>query len=78
MMVCLKYFLPISCGLLIGVSIWELYLPRSAAAVVPYILAGGSILFGLVVFARLLVSNAFAPSINVGGAWQLPAAKGGA
>jgi NADH-quinone oxidoreductase subunit H len=78
MMVCLKYFLPISCGLLIGVCVWELYLPRSAAVVVPYILAGGSILFGLVVFARVLVSNAFAPSINVGGAWQLPAAKGGA
>jgi NADH-quinone oxidoreductase subunit H len=78
MMVCLKYFLPISCGLLLGVCVWDLYVPRPVAAVVPYILAGGSVLFAVAVFARLLVSNAFAPSVQVGGAWQLPSVKGGA
>jgi NADH-quinone oxidoreductase subunit H len=76
MMVCLKYFLPTSCGLLLGVCAWSLYVPRSVATAVPYILAGGSILFGVAVLARILLSNAFAPSVRVGGAWQLPAAKG--
>jgi NADH-quinone oxidoreductase subunit H len=78
MMVCLKYFLPISCGLLIGVCVWELYLPRSAAKGVTYVLTGGTLLFGLGVLASVLRSNQFAPSIRVGGAWQLPVAKGGA
>ena len=39
-MVCLKYFLPISCGLLLGICAWELYLPQNIASVVPYVLAG--------------------------------------
>ena len=28
MMTCLKYFLPISCVLLLGVCVWELYVPN--------------------------------------------------
>jgi NADH-quinone oxidoreductase subunit H len=77
MMVCLKYFLPISCGLLLGVCIWELVVPRDVANGVATALAVGSILFTVAVFVRILFSEAFAPSIKVGGAWQLPAAKGG-
>ncbi len=78
MMVCLKYFLPISCGLLLGVCIWELYLPRPIAKGMTYVLTGGTLLFGLGVLVSVLRSSAFAPSVKLGGAWQLPTAKGGA
>lgn len=76
MMVCLKYFLPISCGLLLGVCVWELFLPRQAAKVVPYVLSGGTLLFGLGVFASLLRPGRFAPSVRLAGVWKTAAGKG--
>ena len=39
MMTCLKYFLPISCFLLLAVCVWNLTVPRPAAEVVRYALA---------------------------------------
>jgi NADH-quinone oxidoreductase subunit H len=47
MMACWKYFLPLSCGLLLGVCAWQLFVPTSVAEVVPYVLTGGTVL-GLV------------------------------
>jgi NADH-quinone oxidoreductase subunit H len=46
MMACLKYFLPISCVLLLGVSVWQLAIPyvvvgnQLILSLVPYLMAG--------------------------------------
>ncbi|OWK46446.1 NADH-ubiquinone oxidoreductase chain H [Fimbriiglobus ruber] len=76
MMTCLKYFLPISCGLLLGACAWQLYIPASAAEVVRYALAGGSALFVAGVLASLLVVKGDVPSGRLAGVWaKAPAAE---
>ena len=47
MMTCLKYFLPISCILLIGVCLWQLLVPNSVGMVWKYVSSLGSIVFVL-------------------------------
>ncbi len=80
MMTCLKYFLPISCVLLVGVCLWQLMVPAAVARVVSYALAFGTAGLILIVFASLFRSpgTAFAPPGQLPGAWdgqpQLPAA----
>jgi NADH-quinone oxidoreductase subunit H len=44
MMACLKYMLPISCALLLGVSFWQLVVPRIAAVIVQGLLVVGCLL----------------------------------
>jgi NADH-quinone oxidoreductase subunit H len=40
MMTCLKYLLPLSCVLLLGVSLWQVAVPPQVRHVVPYVLFG--------------------------------------
>jgi len=54
MMTCLKYFLPISCALVIGVGVWQLYLAAAVGEATRYLLAGGTVLFALGVGLSLL------------------------
>ena len=72
MMTCLKYFLPISCVLLVGVCLWQLVIPTTVASVVKYILAIGCAVGILAVFVSLFRSagTAFAPSGQLPGAWE--------
>ncbi len=69
MMTCLKYFLPISCGLLIAVCVWLLYLPAPIAQIIRYTLAGGSVLFVLGVLVSLLVTKSDIPRGELPGVW---------
>ena len=73
MMTCLKYFLPISCVLLIGVCLWQLAVPSAVASGVKFALAFGCAVFALGVFASLFCSAGTA-SVPAG---QLPGAWGG-
>ncbi len=72
MMTCLKYFLPISCVLLVGVCLWQLAIPVTVAVVVKYILAFGCAGGALIVFASLFRSagTATAPPGKLPGAWE--------
>ncbi len=54
MMTCLKYFLPISCALVIGVGAWQLYVASVVGEGVRYALAGASVLFTVGVGLSLL------------------------
>ncbi len=80
MMTCLKYFLPMSCVLLVGVCLWQLVIPAGVAQVVKYVLSFGCVGSSLIVFASLFRSSgtAFAPTGQLPGAWdgqpKLPAA----
>ena len=53
MMTCLKYLLPISCALLLGVSVWQVVVPPNVAALVRYVFAGATLL--LVVWAAFML-----------------------
>jgi len=54
MMTCLKYFLPISCVLVVGVGVWQLYVAPVVGDTTRYALAGGSVLFVVGVGLSLL------------------------
>ena len=68
---CLRYFLPISCVLLVGVCLWLLVAPPWLTAATRYVLGIGSAVFMLVVFVSLFRSagTAFAPRGQLPGAW---------
>jgi NADH-quinone oxidoreductase subunit H len=54
MMTCLKYFLPMSCVLLVGVCLWQLLVPAEVAGVTKYVLAVGTAVAFLAVGLSLL------------------------
>ncbi len=57
MMACLKYLLPISCALLLGVSVWQLLMPPLGQVVFQFVLAFACVgLFGLMCW-RLFTTN---------------------
>jgi NADH-quinone oxidoreductase subunit H len=72
MMTCLKYFLPISCVLLVGVCVWQLLVPVGVMHAVTYILAFGCAGGTVIVFASLFRSagTASAPPGALPGAWE--------
>jgi NADH-quinone oxidoreductase subunit H len=72
MMTCLKYFLPMSCVLLVGVCVWQLVVPSALANAVKYILAFGCVIGSIAVIGSLFRSpgTAAAPSGALPGAWE--------
>lgn len=81
MMACLKYFLPISCGLLIGVCLWQAFAPSDMKAVMPYVLAGGTVALVAAVAASLFRAPGDLVRGELGGVWaavprQQPAGRG--
>jgi NADH-quinone oxidoreductase subunit H len=58
MMLCLKYMLPISCSLLLGVSLWQLAVPRIPAAIAQGLL----VILCLAVPVWAMVKAAFSPT----------------
>ena len=69
MMTCLKYFLPISCVLLLGVCVWQLYIPKAVGDGVKCVLAGGTIASILGVSISLFRPLQHAPAGQLPGAW---------
>ena len=69
MMTCLKYFLPISCVLLLGVCLWELYVPAAVGSVWRYASAFGCVAFVLGLAFRLLTAPLSMPRGELPGAW---------
>ena len=72
MMTCLKYFLPISCVLLVGVCLWQLLVPPTITNIVKFMLSFGS-LFSLIVLAISLLrpGNFAAPRGKLPGAFAV-------
>jgi NADH-quinone oxidoreductase subunit H len=63
MMACLKYMLPISCVLLLGVSFWQLAVPRILAVIVQGLLVIGC----LAVPVRGMIKAAISPTVGLTG-----------
>ena len=71
MMTCLKYLLPISCVLLMGVSLWQLAVPTLAIQIVSYALFGLSVLLLLWGIVSLGTAAGPPPGAVMPSAWQL-------
>lgn len=69
MMTCLKYFLPISCVLLLGVCVWGLYVPASVGTVWRYASAFVCLAFVVGLVVRLLTAPLTMPRGELPGAW---------
>ena len=69
MMTCLKYFLPISCVLLLGVCVWELYVPSAVGTVWRYASAFGCLAVVVGLAVRLLTAPLTMPRGELPGAW---------
>jgi NADH-quinone oxidoreductase subunit H len=67
MMTCLKYLLPISCVLLLGVSVWQVALPGTVLYWCRFVLAGLCVLGMLWVIFKLFFGGPAAPFIEVPG-----------
>jgi NADH-quinone oxidoreductase subunit H len=66
MMTCIKYLLPISCVLLVGVSLWQLLVPGLVRANLKYLLAGVCVAFLAGVIVRLITTRHQLPAIVTG------------
>jgi NADH-quinone oxidoreductase subunit H len=62
MMTCLKYLLPISCVLLLGVSVWQVVVPPEVSIFVKYILAGGILLLLLATTFKIVTTPSKLPT----------------
>src|SRR5262245_32909584 len=69
MMTCLKYLLPISCFLLLGVSLWEVLVRPHVGLYVNYVLAGVCALLMLWMMFKLITTRSKLPTPPVAAPW---------
>jgi len=70
MMTCLKYFLPMSCVLLVGVCLWELFVPSVVGQVWRWVSAAACALGVLVLLVQMLTKALPGPKSGLPGAWE--------
>src|SRR5205807_5378523 len=73
MMTCLKYFLPISCFLLLGVSVWQV----GVAAWTPWLkypMALACVGLFVTMVVKIVLTPSTLPVAGLSGMWNLPAA----
>src|SRR5262249_45286153 len=69
MMTCLKYLLPISCVLLLGVSLWYLVMPQFVLDYLKYVIAAVAVLFLVVMVYRAATTTTIPRMGGIPGAW---------
>jgi NADH-quinone oxidoreductase subunit H len=69
MMTCLKYLLPISCGLLLGVSLWEVLLRPYLGGWFHYVLAGGCVAGLALLIFKVVTTPSKLPTPSVAAPW---------
>jgi NADH-quinone oxidoreductase subunit H len=67
---CLKYLLPISCGLLLGVSLWEVAMPGSVLHYLKYPAAIGCLLLVLLMLVKVVTTRSQLPFAGVTPMWR--------
>ena len=70
MMTCLKYLLPLSCALLLGVSLWQVAMPPVVSVYVKYVIGTGCALFLIWVIVRLFTTRSMLPTGGVPTYWN--------
>jgi NADH-quinone oxidoreductase subunit H len=76
MMVCLKYLLPISCGLLVGVSLWSALMPAAIQDWFRYVLFAVCVGCGLWVVVQWLTFASAPPGSAMPGMWRMTSITG--
>src|SRR5262245_26188423 len=76
MMTCLKYLLPISCVLLMGVSLWQLLLPHAVQAVAWWAIFGMCMVLLAMAVWKVLTWTSPPPGSAMPGMWRLEDALG--
>ncbi len=71
MITCLKYLLPISCLLLVGVALWQLLVPAVVAQIFPYLACGACLLALLMGIRTILVFYSAPPGSAMPGMWRV-------
>jgi len=69
MMTCLKYFLPISCGLLLGVCVWELYVPNAVENGWKLLSAFATLAAAVLLVVKLFTGPLTTPNGELPGVW---------
>jgi NADH-quinone oxidoreductase subunit H len=77
MMTCLKYLVPISCVLLMGVSLWQLVLPWWIARYFNWVMFAGSIVVLAILIQKVLTLVSSTPGSIMPGARRLSELPGG-
>jgi NADH-quinone oxidoreductase subunit H len=72
MMTCLKYLLPISCALLLLVSVWQILVPANVRYLVWIAIAALSVGVTVFVTVRMLTLRMPPPLTGMPGAWNVP------
>jgi NADH-quinone oxidoreductase subunit H len=70
MTTCLKYLLPISCVLLVGVCLWQLLVPTDWREAFRLVLAFGSLGLAVLAVARVLTKPGDVPAGELAGVWE--------
>lgn len=70
MMTCLKYLLPISCVLLVGVSLWHLIVPQFIQTIFPWVLFAVSAGLVTLVIKQVLAFASAPPGTAMPSMWQ--------
>jgi NADH-quinone oxidoreductase subunit H len=69
MMTCLKYLLPISCVLLLGVSLWQVAVPETVTRVFQYVSAGACVLAAVWMMFKVITTPHTLPFRGVPEDW---------
>ncbi len=72
MMTCLKYLLPISCALLMGVSLWMLLVPGPVIHYFPWALFAVCVLAFLAALRQLVVWSSLTPGVGMPSVMKVP------
>jgi NADH-quinone oxidoreductase subunit H len=75
-MTCLKYLIPISCVLVMGVSLWNLVVPAVIQAYFNWVMLALCVLAVLVVIKQVLSWSSAPPSSGMPGMWTSVAVSG--
>jgi NADH-quinone oxidoreductase subunit H len=76
MMTCLKYLLPISCVLLLGVSVWNLLVPEMVQTVVQWAIFGLCVVAVIVLVRQLITWASAPPGTAMPGMWSTSGISG--
>src|SRR5262245_31633919 len=71
MMTCLKYLLPISCVLLMGVSAWQLFLPHPLQAIVWWAIFGVCMVLLAMMVWKVWTWTSLPPGAGMAGMWTM-------
>lgn len=81
MMMCLKYLIPISCVLLVGVSVWTMLVPALVQQIVAYAICGLCVIAAVILVFKMVTLAKLPPGTGMPGMWRttgLPGYQGAA